>query len=163
MTHPEHLCPSAYLQVSTITAMSTTLCHHCRIAILENFSQVAIMAYRHHSALAIQSWLGKLYYCTFYNPKNYGSRTTGQKIELCLSEWRSKRKRFWHGSPFGLGFAGPAAALLTLAVWRDIEISMAVALLVAAAGLQAFAYAGFHSYAQDVCPKVRSFSRRYIP
>ena len=53
--------------------------------------------------------------------------------------------------------AGPAAALLTLAVWRDIDISMAVGLLVAAAGMQAFAYAGFHSYAQDVCPKVRFF------
>ena len=51
-------------------------------------------------------------------------------------------------------FSGPGAALLTLAVWRDIQVSTAVGLLVAAAGLQAFAYAGFHSYAQDVCPKV---------
>ncbi len=59
-------------------------------------------------------------------------------------------------------FPGPGAALLTLALWRDIQVSTAVGLLVAAAGLQAFAYAGFHSYAQDVCPKVCPLCSLYL-
>ena len=35
---------------------------------------------------------------------------------------------------------------------------MAVTMLVGTAGLQAFCYAGFHSYTQDVASKVRSFA-----
>ena len=51
--------------------------------------------------------------------------------------------------------AGPAAALLILAINRNVSIPIAVACLVIAAGLQACAYAGFHAYVQDVASQVQ--------